>query len=121
MTDELDPDGGFSGPISEAVHKIAEDAAEATLSGQDWDEKKVEVWVDSIAETCMGGLVGLGLPYKWTVTVTVLQKYPKTMSVASSVSWANASDGAETVLWPPIKRKDTWAMTVMAVVQVFAV
>ena len=91
------------------------------LTGQEWDEKKVEGWVNGICEKAMEGLIVLGLPYKWTVTATVLQKFPKFMAVASSVSWENNSDGAETVLWPPIKRKDTWSMTVMAVVQIYAV
>ena len=72
MTDELDPDGGYNGPIQEHVHEIAEKAAEEVLTGQEWDEKKVEVWVDNICEKCMAGLVGLGLPYKWTCTVTAV-------------------------------------------------
>ena len=39
----------------------------------------------------------------------------------AGTNMVNAADGAETILWPPIKRKDTWSMTVMAVVQIYAV
>ena len=89
--------------------------------GAEWDEKKVEGWVDALTEKTMGSLIELNLPYKWTVTATVVQKYPKFMAVASSVSWENAADGAETILWPPPKRKDCWSMTVMCVLQIYAV
>ena len=63
----------------------------------------------------MKELVDLHLPYKWIVTATVLQKKDKNMALASSVSWENNSDGAETCIFPNLKKKDTYSMTVMSI------
>ena len=118
---ELDPDGGYAGNIAEAVHGIAEAASQKVLGDHEWNEKYVERWINEICEENMAQLLKLDLPYKWMVTVSILQKYPKYMGLASSVSWENNSDGVETCIWPNMKRKETYAKSLIAITQIWAI
>lgn len=118
--EEIDEDAGFSG-AQEAIKGCLENAAEAVLNEQEWDEKKVPGWVNEICERTMENLLKLNLPYKYLITCMVHQKYQQAFGTASSVIWENNVDGTETVHWPNLRSKDKATMTVMSTTTVFCV
>ena len=120
MAEEIDEDAGYSA-ASDIVKGCLESAAESVLNEQEWDERKVQIWVNEICERAMESLLKLKLPYKYFLTCMVLQKTNQAYGTAQSVIWENNVDGTETVHWPSLRSKDKATMTVMTTMSVFCV
>jgi len=59
----------------------------------------VSQWSSNIVEQSLKRLTALGKPFKYVVSVVILQKTGAGLHTASSCYWDNATDGSCTVRW----------------------
>ena len=107
MADEIEgveDDNSF--PQEDIELKITE-VAEEVLKDAMWDEAKVPMWINMINEKLMQGLMSLGKPYKYVVTVVMQQKTGAQISGAVSCFYENTTDGVCAQIYPaPSRAKD---------------
>ena len=97
-------------------------AIESTLETAQWDEDKVPHWINEICEKTMKSLGELKFsPYKFIVTVMLVQKTDKALFNCFSTLYENNCDGIETVMYPPPRNKDSFSKTIQCYGAVMAV
>mmetsp|Transcript_14759 Transcript_14759/g.37890 ORF Transcript_14759/g.37890 Transcript_14759/m.37890 type:complete len:80 (+) Transcript_14759:41-280(+) len=62
-------------------------------------QTKVDGWTANIVEQTLKKLSALGKPFKYIVSVVILQKTGTGLHTASSCFWDNQTDGSCTVRW----------------------
>ena len=82
----------LSFPAEDIEQKVNE-VAEEVLKDAMWDEHKVPMWINQINEKLMQGLISLGKPYKYVITVVMQQKTGAQISGAVSCYYENTTDG----------------------------
>lgn len=66
---------------------------EQTIQNAAYHHNKVSQWNSNIVEQALKKLTGMGKPFKYVVTCTIMQKNGAGLHCASSCYWDNASDG----------------------------
>ena len=107
--DDVEDDAGFP---NEDIQRIVQESAESILETASWDEKMVPFWINEITEKVMKSCVDMKLPYKYIVTCMLVQKTDKALFSCFSTNWENNSDGIETVIYPPIRNKESASKTI---------
>ena len=98
----LEDDNAF--PAEDIEQRITE-VAEEVLKEAIWDEHKVPMWINQINERLMQGLMTLGKPYKYIITVVMQQKTGAQISGAVSCYYENATDGVVAQTYPAQSRQ----------------
>ncbi len=81
----------------EEVTQIVQEILESTLGGATYQQSKIEVWTNQITDSCLSKLSSLEKPFKYCVTVTIMQKTGAGLQAASSCYWDSETDGMTTV------------------------
>ncbi|KAJ3211531.1 Dynein light chain Tctex-type [Clydaea vesicula] len=88
----------FSGSIEEKafvvdeVNNIIKESIENTVQNAAYHHNKVAQWNSNVLEQTLKKLTGLNKPFKYIVTVTIMQKNGAGLHAASSCYWDNSSD-----------------------------
>ena len=88
--------GAFSVDDTETVIKSA---IGSVLTDAEWKGSKVEDQSNSIIAATLKGLQSLNRPYKYAVTVILMQKVGAGLVSAASTFWDATSDGLCKVCW----------------------
>ncbi|KAJ3393493.1 Dynein light chain Tctex-type [Lobulomyces angularis] len=93
----------FSGSIEEKafvvdeVNNIIKESIENTVQNAAYHHNKVAQWNSNVLEQTLKKLTGLNKPFKYIVTVTIMQKNGAGLHAASSCYWDNSSDVASSL------------------------
>lgn len=79
---------------------------EAHLKDTPFDNSKVPLWVNSICEDCIAGLVDLGKPFKYIVSCVIAQNTGEALNTSISSFCDTVNDGVCVVKWPTEKKTD---------------
>ncbi|KAH1010864.1 hypothetical protein HUJ05_005102 [Dendroctonus ponderosae] len=85
--------------IVDDVTKIVKDTIEGLLTGNVYQQEKVNQWSASVSEQCLSALSKLKKNFKYVVTCSIMQKTGAGLHTASSCYWDSATDGTCTVRW----------------------
>lgn len=85
--------------IVDDVTKIVKDTIEALLTGNVYQQEKVNQWSATVSEQCLSALSKLKKNFKYVVTCSIMQKTGAGLHTASSCYWDSATDGTCTVRW----------------------
>jgi len=97
MADELEaPETTF---VVDEVNMVIKESVETTIGANTYQHNKVSQWSSNIVEQSLKRLTALGKPFKYVVSVVILQKTGAGLHTASSCYWDNATDGSCTVRW----------------------
>lgn len=87
-------------PPSEEVEAIVQSALSACIPPEaTYTARKVNEWVDAMADACLRGLVAMGLPYKFAVACTLTQRTGSGLATASATYWDPRRDASQVVVW----------------------
>ena len=56
-------------------------------------------WTSQLVESCLKRLTALNKPFKYVVTLAIMQKNGAGLHTAASCYWDNTTDGSRTVRW----------------------
>jgi dynein light chain Tctex-type 1 len=85
--------------VVDEVSTVIKESVETTIGVNTYQHQKVSQWSSNIVEQCLKRLTGLGKPFKYVVSVVILQKKGAGLHTASSCYWDNSTDGSCTVRW----------------------
>lgn len=85
--------------VVDDVSKIIKETIENVISGNTYQQDKVNKWCASVSEQCLTSLSKLKKSFKYVVTCSVMQKTGAALHTASSCYWDSATDGTCTVRW----------------------
>ncbi|KTF81972.1 hypothetical protein cypCar_00045612 [Cyprinus carpio] len=85
--------------VVDEVSSIVKESLEAVIGRNPYEQKRVNQWVSSVVEQCLGQLSKLSKPFKYIVTCIIMQKNGAGLQSASSCFWDNTTDGSCTVRW----------------------
>merc|ERR1711998_461361 len=80
--------------------------AENTIETVPYEESKVPQWIATITERVMEDLVNLNKPFKYIVSVVIMEQTGGGINTANSAYWDSVRDGCKIVPWPPDKKKN---------------
>merc|ERR1712224_1092074 len=80
--------------VVDEVSMIIKESVENSIGVNAYQHNKVNGWTSSIVEQSLKKLTGLGKPFKYIVSVVILQKTGAGLHTASSCYWDNTTDGA---------------------------
>ena len=109
MAEEMDDDAGFP---QEDIEACVKDTIMEVLESANWDDTKVEGWINEICEKIMKRLVDLKMPYKFIVTCMLVQKTEKPLFSSFSTHWENNTDGLYYEIYPPLRQKESAGKTI---------
>eukprot|EP00924_Labyrinthula_sp_SR-Ha-C_P000837 snap_masked-scaffold_7-processed-gene-5.20-mRNA-1 protein AED:0.09 eAED:0.09 QI:0/0/0/1/1/1/3/0/123 len=89
------------------VEKILYNAIESNLDGEEFNESKVQIWIDGVCASSVKSLVELHKSYKYIVNCIIMQKCGAGLHTAASCYWDCINDGLVTVKWPREKQRVT--------------
>lgn len=81
----------------EDVEKIINDAIEEILDECDYDESKIDIWINLIVDTILAGLAKLDKKFKYIVKCSITQKNGYGLHTASSCYVNTVTDGSATI------------------------
>eukprot|EP00579_Thalassiosira_antarctica_P005829 CAMPEP_0201893126 /NCGR_PEP_ID=MMETSP0902-20130614/37985_1 /ASSEMBLY_ACC=CAM_ASM_000551 /TAXON_ID=420261 /ORGANISM="Thalassiosira antarctica, Strain CCMP982" /LENGTH=126 /DNA_ID=CAMNT_0048424809 /DNA_START=1 /DNA_END=381 /DNA_ORIENTATION=- len=96
MTDIQEALEGFSVEDTETVIKSA---IGSVLTDADYKPAKINDWSNSIISAALNGLQSLNRPYKYAITVILMQKNGAGLVSAASTYWDASRDGLCKVMW----------------------
>lgn len=85
--------------VVDDVSKIIKDTIEGVISGNAYQQEKVNQWSASVSEQCLSALSKLKKSFKYVVTCSIMQKTGAALHTASSCYWDSGTDGTCTVRW----------------------
>lgn len=80
--------------VQEEVSLVIKESVESTIGVNTYQHNKVSQWSSNIVEQCLKRLTALGKPFKYVVSVVILQKTGAGLHTASSCYWDNQTDGS---------------------------
>ncbi|KAM3138754.1 hypothetical protein pb186bvf_009133 [Paramecium bursaria] len=107
----------------EEVEGIVNKAIEDTLTGVQYDESKVQGWINLLCERITSSLIEQGKPYKYIVHCMIMQRNGAGAFVVTSQWWDTVADGQVIVSWPKDKqaKQEQQKNTLHVICSVFAV
>ena len=87
---------GFS---IEDIETVIKSAIGSVLTDADYKSNKVNDWSNSIISAALKGLQSLNRPYKYAITVILMQKNGAGLVSAASTYWDTNRDGLCKVMW----------------------
>jgi len=105
---------------TDEVTKIVTQAIEQHLKNLDFDEKRVNQWVNDICETTTEKLFSLKKPFKYIVTCVIMQRTGAALHSAHAAHWDAVSDGAVSVCWPKRNTREPSNRSIICLTTVFA-
>merc|ERR1712070_963136 len=100
---EASEEASFPG---ERVEGIILKHAENTIGTTPYDDNIVQHWIATITEKVTEDLVGLNKPFKYVVSVVIMEQTGGGINTANSAYWDSVRDGCKIVVWPPDKKKN---------------
>ncbi|KAJ1456890.1 Tctex-1 [Pelagophyceae sp. CCMP2097] len=91
MDDEMFP--------GEDVEIVMKTAISQTLGDAPFISKKVVDWTRTIIDSCIKEFQALGRPYKYVVTVLIMQKTGSPSDTGAAMFWDAGKDGVVSTLW----------------------
>ncbi|KAB0795887.1 hypothetical protein PPYR_09948 [Photinus pyralis] len=85
--------------VVDDVSKIIKETIESTISGNVYQQDKVNQWSAAVSEQCLSALSKLKKSFKYVVTCSIMQKTGAGLHTASSCYWDSSTDGTCTVRW----------------------
>ena len=85
--------------IVEDVETVVKSAIGSVLNQVEYDPQKVNDWSNSVLASALKGLQSLNRPYKYCITVTLMQKNGAGLVSAASTYWDPTKDGLCKVAW----------------------
>jgi len=85
--------------VVDEVSMIIKESVENAIGVNMYQHNKVNQWTSNIVEQCLKRLTALNKPFKYVVSVVMLQKTGAGLHTASSCFWDNNTDGSCTVRW----------------------
>lgn len=85
--------------VVDEVSMIIKESVENAIGVNMYQHNKVNQWTSNIVEQCLKRLTALNKPFKYVVSVVMLQKTGAGLHTASSCYWDNSTDGSCTVRW----------------------
>lgn len=85
--------------VVDDVSKIIKDTIETVISGNAYQQEKVNQWSAAVSEQCLSALSKLKKHFKYVVTCSIMQKTGAALHTASSCYWDSGTDGTCTVRW----------------------
>jgi len=85
--------------VVEDVQNIIKESVEGTLQNAVYHPSKVPQWTNNVVEQCMKRLSALNKPFKYIVTIIIMQRNGAGLHTASSCYWDNSSDGSYSHKW----------------------
>eukprot|EP00127_Corallochytrium_limacisporum_P007330 Clim_evm17s247 gene=Clim_evmTU17s247 len=85
--------------IPEEVTHVVTDCVEQNLANVAYHHGKVSQWTSNVLEATLKKLSGLGKPYKYVVSCTIMQKTGAGLHTATSCYWDSETDGSATIRW----------------------
>mmetsp|Transcript_15093 Transcript_15093/g.45700 ORF Transcript_15093/g.45700 Transcript_15093/m.45700 type:complete len:117 (-) Transcript_15093:561-911(-) len=89
-------DDSFS---QEDIETIVKNAITSTLSDNLYNSKKVNDWINTIADGCLKELQSLNRPFKFIVTCIVMQKTGAGLHTGAALVLDNSKDGLVCIPW----------------------
>mmetsp|Transcript_30433 Transcript_30433/g.35098 ORF Transcript_30433/g.35098 Transcript_30433/m.35098 type:complete len:121 (+) Transcript_30433:141-503(+) len=83
----------------EDVETVVKGAIGIVLNDTMYNPKKVNDWSNSIIDSSLKGLQSLNRPYKYAITVIIMQKNGAGLVSAASTYWDLSKDGLCKVNW----------------------
>eukprot|EP00906_Rhabdomonas_costata_P001974 RCo003118 len=78
---------------SDKIHEIIDESMKTTLNSVQWNGKKVDQWTSNIIEHCLKRLAEMKKPFKYIVTVILMQKTGAGFHSSYCAYWDNSADG----------------------------
>ncbi len=85
--------------VAEDITTVVSSAIGSVLSNASYTPNKTKDWSNSIIQSSLKGLQSLNRPYKYCLTVTLMQKNGAGLVSAASVYWDPTKDGVCKVSW----------------------
>lgn len=85
--------------VVDEVSKIIKDTIEGTISGNVYQQDRVNQWSATVSELCLSTLSKMKKTFKYVVTCSIMQKTGAGLHTASSCFWDSSTDGTCTVRW----------------------
>ncbi|CAD8071916.1 unnamed protein product [Paramecium primaurelia] len=107
----------------EEVDRITQESIESVLKEVQYDESKVQGWINAICEKVTQQLIELGKPYKYIVHCMIMQRNGAGAFVTTSQWWDTVADGQIIISWPKDKqaKQEQQKNTLHCICSVFAV
>lgn len=85
--------------VLEDVETVVKSAIGVVLNNVNYNADKVNDWSNNIIASALKGLQSLNRPYKYCITVTLMQKNGAGLVSAASTFWDPTKDGLCKVTW----------------------
>ena len=86
-------DDGENEFVTEQVQEIVKHAISGTLGQSVYSKKMVSGWCGGIADGCLKELAKLNKPFKYVVSVVIMQKNGSPLHTAATAFWDTKTDG----------------------------
>mmetsp|Transcript_24909 Transcript_24909/g.52155 ORF Transcript_24909/g.52155 Transcript_24909/m.52155 type:complete len:132 (-) Transcript_24909:210-605(-) len=83
----------------EDTETVIKSAIGSVLTDADYKPAKINDWSNSIISAALNGLQSLNRPYKYAITVILMQKNGAGLVSAASTYWDASRDGLCKVMW----------------------
>ena len=85
--------------VAEDVETVIKNAVGVVLKGAAYNPGKVDDWSNSIMAAVLKGLQSLNRPYKYCISVIIMQKNGAGLVSSASTYWDAVKDGLCKVTW----------------------
>mmetsp|Transcript_41576 Transcript_41576/g.50427 ORF Transcript_41576/g.50427 Transcript_41576/m.50427 type:complete len:118 (-) Transcript_41576:491-844(-) len=101
MEDELGGPGLREDQLvtTEEVDTVIREAVESTIGTSAFQHNKINAWTSNVVEGALKRLASLQKPFKYVVTVALVQKSGGGVHTASTSLWDSNTDGKMTLCW----------------------
>ena len=87
-------------PPSDEVEAIVQNALSACIPPEaTYLPRKVNEWIDAVADACLRDLAAQGRPYKYAVACTLTQRTGAGLATAAAAYWDPRRDASHIVMW----------------------
>jgi hypothetical protein len=87
-------------PPTEEVDAIVQNALSACIPPDvTYMPRRVNEWIDALADACLRDLAAQGRPYKYAVAITLTQRTGSGLATAAAAYWDPRRDASQVVVW----------------------
>lgn len=87
-------------PPSDEVEAIVHNALTACIPPEaNYTARKVNEWIDAVADACLRDLAAQGRPYKYAVACSLTQRTGAGLATAAAAYWDPRRDASHAVVW----------------------